>query len=115
MVSQLIEGKFYCLAVDGNLVPTVASTSQLAIQVHSFRISRLSFVARLRDHSKIGDCKILVQPAAREGLVVELQHGAAVGVILVSLEQASAVELNGLHKPGELERSIDAARQQAGE
>jgi len=102
------------MQLEGNLVPTVASSSQLAIEVRPFRVNRLSFVVQVRDQKQPTMCQISVLPAARVERSVVLQPAAAVGIIPVSLEQTSAVQLATHLEPEEMEKNIEAAKQQAG-
>lgn len=102
------------MELDGNLAPRAASISQLAIEIRAFRVNRLSFIVQVRDPAKSTDCRISVLPGTKVDHGVEVQHGAPLAVIPVSLEQTRAVNISTHLEPNEVEKNIELAKQQAG-
>ena len=90
MLFQLVDGKPYCMELDGNLVPAVASSSYLSLHVHPFRINRLSFIVRVRNPTDPAQCRITVRPAVDvERGVVEVRTSVKAPLFL-TLDEAIA-------------------------
>lgn len=72
-VSQVFEGKPYYVDVAGNFAPVAASGQELFVTFHSFRVNRLSFVARVVDISHAPAAKLFVNKelAVSGGKVME--------------------------------------------
>jgi len=109
---ELQEGKSYCVELTGNLVPAAASSSQLGIEVHAFRINRLSFVVRLRDNHQLPEANLKFLPAAKVTHGLEVQQGVPVCSLPISLVEAKPTGFLAEHEPDDLERKFEVAKQQ---
>ena len=112
---QLIEGKSYCVELSGNLVPTVALSSQLGITVRAFRVNRLSFVVKIGDTSKRPDGCLKFLPATRLLHSMEIQHGRDVCLLPVSLAETAVTDIMPEEETEDLVRNFEVARQKAGQ
>jgi len=101
--------------VSGNLAPTVASSSQLAITVDAFRVNRLSFVVKVNDLTKRPDGCLKFLPAVKLLYSVEIQHGRDVCSLPVSLVEMTTVDMVHEEETEELVRNFEVARQKAGQ
>ena len=57
---EVSNGKPYNMEISGNMVPFAASPGQLFLIFHSFRVNRLSYMAKVQDASQPLTCQISV-------------------------------------------------------
>lgn len=103
------------MELTGNIVPTVASSSQLGITVRSFHVNRLSFVVKVNDPSQRPDGRLRFLPAVKLLHSVEIQHDCEVCLLPVSLAETTAVGIVPEEEPEDLVRNFEVARQKAGQ
>jgi len=101
--------------LSGNLAPAVASSFQLGITVHAFRVNRLSFVVKIADPGKRPDGCLKFLPAAKLLHTVEIQQGREVCLLPVSLAETAVTDVVPEEEPEDLVRNFEVARQKAGE
>ena len=102
------------MELSGNLAPTVASSSQLGITVHAFRVNRLSFVVKINDPSKRPDGCLKFLPAMKLLHSMEIQHDREVCLLPVSLAETTVTHVVTEEEPEYLVRNFEVARQKAG-
>lgn len=103
------------MELSGNLAPTVASSSQLGITVHAFRVNRLSFVVKINDPRKRPDGCLKFLPATKLLHSMEIQHGREVCLLPVSLAETAVSDVVPEEEPEDLVRNFEVARQKAGQ
>lgn len=103
------------MQLSGNIAPTVASSSQLGITVHAFRVNRLSFVVKVSDPRQRPDGCLKFLPASKLLYSMEIQHGGEVCVLPVSLAETAATDIVPEEESEDLVRNFEVARQQAGQ
>lgn len=99
----------------GNLKPAVALRSQLGITVHAFRISRLSFIAKVDDPKRRPEGILKFLPAVKVLHTVEVQQDWEVCLLPVSLAETTVTDIVSEQEPEDLVRNFEVARQQAGQ